>query len=162
MKAFFQIPVIIPPKAPAPTFFSFLVSLPPFLTTTIPPSYPLPNPTNSKTLPTSPPLSQLNFSSFPPSGQLLPSISGSLPSSPSDTDLALRFLSLGGVVVVGGFTVRAVVFTVVIGCSGVFQYQQLLDVTLEEEGEENSLSAEYTVTVNSHVKVFFYPQWSTT
>lgn len=48
-----------------------------------------------------------------------------------DTDLALRFLCLGGVMVVGCLTVRAVVFTVVIGCPGVCHYQQLLDVSLQ-------------------------------
>ncbi len=43
--------------------------------------------------------------------------------------------------VIGGFTVRAVVFTVVIGCPGVCHYQQLLDVTLEEK-KKSSMSAE--------------------
>ena len=60
---------------------------------------------------------------------LIPS-SLSVLSSP-DTDLALRFLCLGGVLVVGRLTVRAVVFTVVIGCPGVCHDQQLLDVSLE-------------------------------
>lgn len=48
--------------------------------------------------------------------------------------------------VVGSFTVRAVVFTVVIGCSGVCHYQQLLDVTLEEKKKwKSSMSAEATI-----------------
>lgn len=53
--------------------------------------------------------------------------------SPSlaDTDLGLGFLSLGGVLVAGSFTVRAVVFTVVVGCPGVCHYQKLLDVALK-------------------------------
>lgn len=51
----------------------------------------------------------------------------------SHTDLALGFLSLGGVLVVGSFTVRAVVFTVVVGCPGVCHYQQLLDVSLKRK-----------------------------
>lgn len=39
--------------------------------------------------------------------------------------------------VVGSFTVRAVVFTVVISSPGVCHYQQLLDVTLEgKKGEK--------------------------
>lgn len=49
------------------------------------------------------------------------------------TDLALGFLSLGGVLVVGSFTVRAVVFTVVVGCPGVCHNQQLLDVSLKRK-----------------------------
>lgn len=59
-------------------------------------------------------------------------IPSSLPAlSSPDTDLALWFLCLGGVLVVGRLTVRAVVFTVVVGCPGVCHYQQLLDVSLE-------------------------------
>lgn len=61
--------------------------------------------------------------------------------------------------VVGGFTVRAVVFTVVEGCPGVCHYQQLLDVTLEEVKKENKsrLSAEttkYFTVMNWEVKRF--------
>lgn len=70
-------------------------------------------PTLLKVLPTTPIPSSLSASSSP------------------DTDLALRFLCLGGVLVVERLTVRAVVFTVVIGCPGVCHYQQLLDVSLE-------------------------------
>ncbi|TNN88412.1 hypothetical protein EYF80_001194 [Liparis tanakae] len=64
----------------------------------------------------------------------------------TDTDLVLRFLSLGGVVVVGGFTVRAVVFTVIVGCSGVCHDQQLLDVTLEQK--KRSMSATEAMSTN--------------
>lgn len=47
--------------------------------------------------------------------------------------------------VVGSFTVRAVVFTVVIGRPGVCHYQQLLDVTLEEKKKrKSSMSVEAT------------------
>lgn len=52
------------------------------------------------------------------------------PSLPG-TDLGLWFLSLGGVLVACGFTVRAVVFTVVVGRPGVCHYQELLDVPLK-------------------------------
>ena len=48
----------------------------------------------------------------------------------------------------GGFTVWAVVFTVVIGRPGVRYNQQLLDVTLEEH-EEESTSTQVTVTLRS-------------
>lgn len=44
--------------------------------------------------------------------------------------------------VVGGFTVRAVVFTVVMGCSGVCHYQQLLDVTLEEKKKKKKATCQ--------------------
>lgn len=71
-----------------------------------------------------PPLLNLPPSKFPIPSSLLAHTS-------PDTDLALRFLCLGGVMVVGSLTVRAVVFTVVIGCPGVCHYQQLLDVSLQ-------------------------------
>lgn len=61
------------------------------------------------------------------------------PSLP-DTDLGLGFLSLGGVLVAGSFTVRAVVFTVVVGCPGVRHYQKLLDVPLK--GRQTSVKSE--------------------
>lgn len=91
-----------------------------------------------------PRLSQLPILPSPPSGE--PHIlSGPYSSMHSalhalflfpETDLILGFLSLGGVMVVGSFTVGAVVFTVVIGCPGVCHYQQLLDVTLYKYKKE--------------------------
>lgn len=90
------------------------------------------------------PLVSLSSPSSPPSGE--PHIlSGPYSSMHSalhalflfpETDLILGFLSLGGVMVVGSFTVGAVVFTVVIGCPGVCHYQQLLDVTLYKYKKE--------------------------
>lgn len=67
----------------------------------------------------------------PPPSLRFPIPSSLLAHASPDTDLALRFLCLGGVMVVGRLTVRAVVFTVVIGCPGVCHYQQLLDVSLQ-------------------------------
>lgn len=92
---------------------------------------------------------------------LLLSLSLSVPSSP-DTDLALRFLCLGGVLVVGRPTVRAVVFTVVIGCPGVCHDQQLLDVSLEWRGgegeEETSMEATaYFTPLDFELGSFFFP-----
>lgn len=73
--------------------------------------------------------------------------------------------------VVGSFTVRAVVFTVVISSPGVCHYQQLLDVTLEgkkEKRKEGSTSVEATtgftpLRLNWEVfspleRVFMYPK----
>lgn len=54
-------------------------------------------------------------------------------------------------VVGAGFTVGAVVFTVVIGCSGVCHYQQLLDVTLvEEKKKKSNMSAEATTNFTAY------------
>lgn len=63
--------------------------------------------------------------------------------------------------VVGSFTVGAVVFTVVVGCSWVCHYQQLLDVTLEEKKWKRSMSAEATVnfTLLEIDKVQFFQVW---
>lgn len=55
---------------------------------------------------------------------------------PFSTNLFLRFLGLEGVPVVGGFTVGAVMFTVVIGGPGVCHDQQLLDVTLDHDKDK--------------------------
>lgn len=54
-----------------------------------------------------------------------------------DADLFLWFLGLRSVMVAGCSTVGAVVFTVVIGGSGIWQYQKLLNVTLEKKGKKN-------------------------
>lgn len=92
---------------------------------------------------------------------LLLSLSLSTPSSP-DTDLALRFLCLGGVLVVGRPTVRAVVFTVVIGCPGVCHDQQLLDVSLEwreGEGGRRDVNGSHSIfhTVGFWIGKLFFP-----
>lgn len=112
-----QNPVIILPKSPAPNGFFFPLSLQTFLLWDLKilqvffffSSYRDHTPTQ-------------NHSRLPV--WLLPL---------ANTDLVLRLLSLQGVVMVGCFTVRAVVLTVVIGGPGVCHDQQLLDVTLEEE-----------------------------
>lgn len=94
--------------------------------------------------------------------QFLPlSLSLSTPSS-KDTDLALRFLCLGGVLVVGRPTVRAVVFTVVIGCPGVCHDQQLLDVSLEwrkGEGGRRDINGSHCIfhTVEFWIGKLFFP-----
>lgn len=54
---------------------------------------------------------------------------------------------------VGGFTVRAVVFTVVKGRPGVCHYQQLLDVALEEE--EKCVSRSQQTNLVAYCEVVF-------
>lgn len=57
------------------------------------------------------------------------------PHPPWLADLVLRLLGLKGSTV-GGVTVRAVVFTVVIRCLGISHDQKLLDVALQEKETE--------------------------
>lgn len=133
---------------PTPSFATFtytqvfpklLLKLSPQLLYFLPPSS-----LQSNYLYNPPPLSLHSLFIFPPSLRTAKSLSPLLAFSPlSHTDLVLRFLSLGGVVVVGGFTVGAVVFTVVVGRPGVCHYQQLLDVALEGEERRSSMSTDF-------------------